>query len=62
MDHCHTWKCLYKISLNKKMHGTGQELPTNDNYVKVLTKKSPWNKGTDCGIYLPPHPPFLKKG
>lgn len=61
MDHCHTWKCSYKISLNKKMHGTGQELPTNYNYVKVLTKKGPWNKAQSVDLLTSP-PPSFKKG
>lgn len=38
------------------MHGTGQELHTNYNQVKILTKKGPWSKA-ECSIYLP----FLSK-
>ena len=39
MDHHHTWKCSDKITLSKKkMQGIGQELYTNCNYVKILTK------------------------
>lgn len=57
MEHCHTWKCLYKIILNKqKMHGTGPELHTNYSDVKILTKNGPWNKAQSIVFTL-----FLSK-